>query len=464
LKELKNMKETTFIEKSVIETTAEESFTWHERPGALQRLTPPWQSMKVTSQTSGIKTGTKVRMINYFFGVPVTLEAEHIAYNKGRFFQDTLIKSPFASWVHSHSFFKSENDTSILEDKINYKLPFYFPWFMKGLIRNELKRIFRYRHDVFINDIKRHKQSEKPLTVLLSGASGLLGSALVPFFTTGGHHVYTLVRREPDLSKNEILWDPASGTLDLSTIEHIDVVINLNGAPLAEGRWTDKRKQLIIKSRTTSTALLAKKIAERDQKPELFLSASAIGYYGDCGDREITENDKPGTIFISDVCNQWEDAAEKAVAAGVRTVFGRIGVVLTSGGGALSQMLPAFKAGAGAKISNGNQQMSWISLEDTIGAIWHLIMNQEIEGPVNIVAPSPVTNKTFTKILGRVLGRPAFFRIPSILVKIIWGQMGQEILLAGTKVKPEKLLKTGFKFNHESLEEALRAVMGRMKN
>ncbi len=264
------MKQKTFIQKSVISTTAKDSFSWHERPGALQRLTPPWQNMRVTSQTGDIKTGTRVRMVNIFFGVPITLEAKHIAYEKGKFFQDTLIKSPFASWVHSHSFFESENGTSILEDKINYRLPVYFPLFMKTLINKELKRIFRYRHDVFINDIKRHKLSDKPLTILLSGASGLLGSALIPFFTTGGHNVYTLVRRKPDPVKNELFWDPASNELDLSCIDHIDVVINLNGAPLADGRWTEKRKEVIIKSRTASTALLAEKIAERDQKPELF--------------------------------------------------------------------------------------------------------------------------------------------------------------------------------------------------
>ncbi len=458
------MKDKKFIEESVIDTSAEKSFEWHERPGALQRLTPPWQNMRVTSQTSGINIGTKVRMINYFFGVPVTLEAKHIAYEKGIFFQDTLIKSPFSSWVHSHSFFDSENGTSILEDKINYRLPFYFPWFMKGLINKELKRIFRYRHDIFITDIKRHNLSKKPLTILLSGASGLLGSALIPFFSTGGHRVLTLVRRQPLPDKNEIFWNPSEQSLDLSGIEHIDVVINLNGAPLAEGRWTEKRKQNIIQSRTSSTALLAETIAKRDQKPDFFFTASAIGYYGDCGPKEITEKSDAGNLFISDVCSQWENAAEKAANAGIRTVFGRIGVVLTASGGALAQMLPAFKAGTGAQISNGSQQMSWISLEDTIGAIWHLILNNKIEGPVNIVAPTPVTNKTFTETLGRVLLRPTWFRIPSILVKLIWGQMGLEILLAGTKVKPEKLLNTGFEFAHQTLEEALRSIMGRLRS
>lgn len=450
-----------FIKKSEIQASAKIAFEWHEKPGALQRLTPPWQNMKVLQQAKGIPVGAKVTMVNSFFGFPVTMEAEHIAYEAGVFFQDKLVKSPFSSWTHHHSFFENGEAASVLEDKIEYRLPWYFPGFLKSMVKKELFRIFNYRHNIFMNDIKRHSVSNKPLTILLSGASGLLGSALIPFFTTGGHRVLTLVRRKADPEQNEISWDPATGELDLDDIGKIDVVINLNGSPIAEGRWTKARTKRIVESRTTSTLLLAEKIANLKEKPDLFFSASAIGYYGDCGSKTMNEDDQEGDLFISDVCKAWEDSADKAVQAGIRTVFGRIGIVLTPQGGALERMLPGFHLGLGGKLSNGEQYMSWISLEDIVGAIWHIIMNNDINGPVNLAAPSPVTNKEFTKTIGKVLSRPAVLLVPAWLIKLIWGKMGMELLLSGTKAKPSVLLDTGYAFCHETLEEALRAELGK---
>ncbi len=455
------MRQEIFIKRSDVEASAKIAFNWHAQPGALQRLTPPWQNMKVLQQTGGIQKGARVTMVNYFFGVPIKMEAEHIAYEEGAFFQDKLIKSPFHSWTHSHSLLGSGEDSSTLEDKIEYRLPWYYPGFMKAIVKKELTRIFNYRHNIFQNDIKRHSISKKQLTILISGASGLLGAALIPFFTTGGHRVLTLVRRKADPDKNEISWDPAKGELELDDIGKIDVVINLNGSPIAEGRWTQKRSERIVESRTASTLLLAEKIAGLKEKPELFLSASAIGYYGDCGDRTVNEKEKEGTLFISDVCKIWEDSTEKAVKAGIRTVFGRIGIVLTPQGGALERMLPGFYAGLGGKLGAGKQYMSWISLEDIVGSIWHIINTSDINGPVNLAAPSPVSNKEFTKTIGKVLKRPAVLLVPAWLIKLIWGKMGVELLLSGTKAKPTVLLDTGYTFCHKTLEEALRAELGR---
>lgn len=454
----------TFEKISEIETTAEKSFAWHERPGALMRLTPPWQKMEVETSGHGIAVGTRVKMRNRFFGFSVTLEAEHIDYQKGRLFQDTLIKSPFSSWVHTHLFSETDGDRSVLTDRIRFRLPWYFPWFVKKMIFKELKRIFRHRHDIFMADIRRHNQAEKPLTILISGASGLLGSALIPFFTTGGHRVFPLVRREPDYEKNERYWNPETGEIDLSGIGPIDVVINLNGAPIAEKRWTVERRKVILESRIRTTAFLAETIAALPEKPELFISASAIGYYGDCGQREINESEGPGDLFIADVCRRWEEAAQKASAVGIRTVLGRIGVVLTADGGALEQMLPAFSKGVGARLGNGRQMMSWVSLEDTIGAIWHIIMNRSVTGPVNIVSPEPVSNKVFTKILGKVLKRPSFFVLPAFMVRMLWGEMGEEVLLSSANVDPGKLRRSGYEFCHTDLETALRAEMGLFKD
>lgn len=450
-----------FTKRTVVQASAMDAFKWHERPGALERLTPPWQKMKVSMQGTGIPVGKRVTMTNVFWGVPVKMESEHTDYKEGVYFQDKMIRGPFQSWTHHHSFGEEKNNASTLEDKIEYQLPWYFPWFVKSMVKKELVRIFNYRHSVFANDINRHAGDTEPLTILISGASGLIGSTLIPFFTTGGHRVLTLVRRKADHSKNELFWDPAAGKLDLESAGKIDVVINLNGSPIAEGRWTKARRKKIIESRTTSTLLLAEKIAELKEKPELFLSSSAIGYYGDCGDRSITENDPEGDLFISDVCKKWENAAEKAVNAGVRTVFGRIGIVLTPNGGALEKLLPGFMMGGGAKLSKGEQYMSWISLEDIVGAVWHIIKTKNINGPVNLCGPSPVTNKEFTKTLGRVLSRPAFLFVPSWVVNLIWGEMGVELLLSGANVTPSRLLETGYDFSHKTLEEALSAELGK---
>lgn len=450
-----------FVKKSDIQASAETAFEWHEKPGALQRLTPPWQKMKVLQQSKGISVGATVTMVNYFFGLPVKMEAEHLDYKKGSFFQDTLTKSPFSSWLHNHSFFEKGEEASELEDKIEYSLPWYFPGFLKTKVKKELHRIFKYRHAVFQKDIERQAMSDKPLTILISGASGLLGAALIPFFTTGGHRVLKLVRRSADPLKNEIAWDPAKGELDLDGIGKIDVVINLNGSPIAEGRWTEERKKRIVESRTASTLLLAEKIAELAEKPDLFFSASAIGYYGNSGSNPIDEKGKVGDLYISDVCKVWENSAEKAVTAGVRTVFGRIGIVLTPQGGALEKMLPGFYLGLGGRLSKGDQYMSWISLEDIVGSIWHIIMNKEISGPVNLSGPAPVTNKEFTKTIGKVLSRPAFMLVPGWLINLIWGKMGKELLLSGSNAKPSVLLDSGYNFSHKTLEEALRAELGR---
>ncbi len=389
------------------------------------------------------------------------MEAEHLDYKKGSFFQDTLTKSPFSSWIHNHSFFAKGKEVSELEDKIEYSLPWYFPGFLKIKVKKELRRIFNYRHAVFRKDIERQAMSDKPLTILLSGVSGLLGAALIPFFTTGGHKVLTLVRCTADPLKNEISWDPLKGELDLDDIGKIDVVINLNGSPIAEGRWTEQRKKRIVESRTASTLLLAEKISELKEKPDLFFSASAIGYYGDSGSDAIDEKGRVGDMYISDVCKIWEESAGKAVKTGIRTVFGRIGIVLTPQGGALEKMLPSFYFGLGGRLSKGDQYMSWISLEDIVGAIWHIIMNNEISGPVNLSGPTPVTNKEFAKTIGKVLSRPAFMLIPGWLIYLIWGKMGEELLLSGSKAKPSVLLDSGFNFCHATLEEALRAELGR---
>jgi hypothetical protein len=302
---------------------------------------------------------------------------------------------------------------------------------------------------------------------LISGASGVLGKALIPFLTTGGHRVATLVRRKPDPEKDEIFWDPAKKRLDAGEIESLfpeglDVIIHLAGENIGEGKWTREKKEKIVHSRTLGTGLLAEAAAALNRPPKVFLSASAIGFYGDRSCCLLMEDDEAGCDFISDVCVEWEESAKPALREGIRTAYLRIGVVLTPAGGALERLLPPFLLGAGGKIASGKQYMSWIGIDDVIGSVYHVMMNENIDGPINIVSPNPVTNETFSKTLARVLGRPCLFTVPESLVLKLFGEMGKEVLLSSTRVQPVKLIDTGYGFLHPELSGALSHLLGKL--
>ncbi len=450
----------TYKKQSRINCSAPALFAWHERPGALERLTPPWMVLKAVSATNGIYPGSRVRVNFSVVGLPFAMEAEHLEYQPPHMFKDRLVKSPFSKWTHTHGFSDLEGDTSALEDSICYSFPFYFTGWMKKLAEQEVARMFEFRHRVTREDIDRHRACPGPLTVLVSGAGGVIGRQLCCFLTTGGHRVIRLVRRRPQPGGDEIFWDPTLGQLDLSAAGPIDAVVNLNGNPIFSRWWTRKRRAEIIQSRTDSTRTLALALAGLASPPEVFISASAVGYYGETGDRVVTEVSPRGNLFISKVCQEWERAAAPAAAAGIRTVFARIGVALTPGGGALAQLLPAFQLGLGARIANGGQYMSWISMDDILYALYHTIYTPTLEGALNLVAPAPATNNDFTQTLAAVLGRSAPFVIPGGAVELLWGKRGKEVLLASTRVMPEKLLASGFRFRHPGLNDALGDALG----
>ena len=301
-------------------------------------------------------------------------------------------------------------------------------------------------------------EKENALRFVLSGASGLLGSALDSLLSAKGHEVHRLVRRSPK-TKSEIEWDPEKGTIDRARLEGTDVFVHLSGENVGEGRWTEARKKVLVSSRTHTTGLLARTIAELEKKPRRFLSASAIGYYGDQRTGALTETAGRGDGFLADVCDQWERATAPAEKAGVETVHMRIGVVLSREGGALAKLLPVFKLGAGGPVGSGRQVMSWISLADAVRAFHFVALAKEMSGAVNVVSPNPVENGTLAKTLGRVLGRPAFVRVPELAIEVMFGQMGRETVLASQRVVPERLLAAGFAFEHPELEDALRAAL-----
>jgi len=461
------MRKEIFIKRSKINAPVREVFKWHSRPGAIERMSPPWDPLDIVYKSGEIEKGAKTIMKISAGPLPLKIRwiAEHIEYKENRLFRDRQIKGPFAHWIHTHRFIPDGTDKCYLADEIEYALPInpFGNFFGSSLINQRLERIFHFRHTTLAYDIADHlRQKDKgPLTFLISGASGLLGSSLVPFLTTGGHRVIRLVRKSPLSAENEVFWDPASGLLDLDGIENIDVVIHLAGESIGQGRWTKEKKKKIVESRNKSTSLIAEKIAKLDPLPKVLISASAIGYYGNRGDKPLTEEDTCGADFISGVCSEWEQAAASAKIKGVRTVFLRIGITLSPLGGALNKLLLPFKLCLGGKLGPGNQYMSWIGIDDVIGAIYHVVSNNNIEGPINVVAPNPVTNLEFTKTLGKVLSRPTLFSVPETVIKPAFGEMGREILLSSTRVVPNKLLATGYRFRNPDLEGALRHLLGK---
>lgn len=290
------------------------------------------------------------------------------------------------------------------------------------------------------------------MNILISGASGLIGRALMQYLPSCGHTVYQLQRHS---NNSPFYWSPQSGTVQLDDSIAIDGVINLNGVNIGDKNWSPSRKQAIIDSRINSTELLAKTLANMTQKPKVLINASAIGYYGDTGNTLVDEQHDAGHNFLSDIVRPWEAAAQPAIDAGIRTVFMRSGVVLSAQGGALAKMLLPFKLCLGGKIGAGQQYMSWISLLDEVRAIDFLLTQTDIHGPVNLTAPNPVTNHEFTQALGQSLKRPTPFPMPEFIVKTLFGEMGELLLLGSARVQPNVLLHAGFEFSHPTLSTAL---------
>jgi uncharacterized protein (TIGR01777 family) len=304
--------------------------------------------------------------------------------------------------------------------------------------------------------------------VLVTGSSGLIGTALVETLVTGGHQVTRLVRRtavpgpRPD-GITDVRWDPAKGTIDSASLAEgatIDGVVHLAGAGVGDKRWTPARKQVILTSRTDSTSLLVATLADLPTPPPVLVSASAVGYYGDRGEDVLDEDSSAGHGFLADVCVAWEESAAPATAAGIRTVVLRTGIVLSGSGGALGRQLPLFRLGVGGKIGSGRQYRSWITLDDHVGAVLHCITDPSLSGPVNATAPHPATDAELAKALGAALHRPSFVAVPTPALKLVLGaEMAADMVLASQRVLPARLTAAGYRFAHTDLDEAVRSVL-----
>jgi uncharacterized protein (TIGR01777 family) len=298
------------------------------------------------------------------------------------------------------------------------------------------------------------------MKVLVTGSSGLIGSALMPFLGAGGHEPVRLVRSKPSDGSPNVFWNPESGEVDSTRLEGLDAVVHLAGENIT-GKWTSAKKTRIRDSRINGTRTLCEALAGLARPPRVLISASATGYYGDRGTETLYEDSSVGQGFLADVCRAWEAAADPAVNAGIRVVYLRLGMVLSPSAGALAQMLSPFGLGLGGRIGSGRQYWSWITLDDVIGAIHHALTTEVLEGPVNAVSPCPVTNLEFTRTLGRVLSRPTLLRLPAFATRLAVGEMADEVLLASTRVEPAQLRGTGYRFRHSNLEDALYRLLQR---
>lgn len=297
------------------------------------------------------------------------------------------------------------------------------------------------------------------MKILVSGSHGLVGKALINALTTDGHEVLRLVRRSRSVGAPEVEWHPNQGQIDAEHLEGFDVVVHLAGESIASGRWTENKKRAIRESRVKGTTLLSETLARLSRPPSVFLCASAIGYYGDRGDELLTEQSAPGKDFLSSVCLEWENATKPALEKGIRTISTRFGIILDPEGGALAQMLTPFRIGVGGKVGSGKQWMSWIALDDVVNGLKFLIADKRVQGPVNFVAPNPVTNEEFTKTLGRTLSRPTIFPVPAFAARLAFGELADALLLSSQKVEPSVLEDNGFLFSWPTLEPALQHIL-----
>ncbi len=395
----------------------------------------------------------------------LTWEALHGPCVEGISFEDTQLRGPFRRWHHVHRFEDTASGSALI-DIVDWEAPlgclgrFFGGW----KIRRELARLFHFRHvrtrlDLEHQLVYKESAMSAPLRIAVTGASGFVGRALIPYLTTAGHEVFRLVRRATR-DPREITWDPAAGVLDPKSLEGIDAVIHLAGESVGEGRWTETRKALIRDSRVLGTRTLVDAIKRMERPPKVLVSASAVGFYGTSEDSTFDESSPAGKDFLASICEAWEGEACAAEASGVRVVTPRLGVILDPRGGALQKLIKPFKAGLGGRIGSGRQWMSWVAMDDVVYAIDHAIQT-DLRGPYNVVAPNPVTQAEFARTLARTLSRPSIFPLPAFAVRALFGEMGDSVLLSGQRTLPRVLETSGYKFALPVLEPALRHLLGR---
>ncbi|CAM3380301.1 TIGR01777 family protein [Mycobacterium intermedium] len=442
---------------TVVDAPRDDVFDWHARPGAFTRLSPPWQPMRLVSEAESVKDGRAI------LALPGGLRwiAQHQAgsYDPPTCFVDDLSSDGLASlppriirrWRHTHLFEDAGPNRTRVIDRLDTPVPAF-----------ALRPMFAYRHRQLADDLAAHQLASEhgltPLTIAVTGASGLVGTALTAFLSTGGHRVIRLVRRQPQ-SSLERRWDPAHPDADLLT--GVDALVHLAGASIA-GRFTEKHRNAIRDSRIGPTRRLAELVTRTSDGPKVFVCASAIGYYGyDRGDETLSEDSDRGDGLLADVVVEWEEATSPATQI-ARVVQVRTGIVQSPAGGTLRLMRPLFSAGLGGRLGSGQQWLSWIGIDDLVDVYHRALWDTTLAGPVNAVAPQPVRNADYTRTLARVLRRPAVLPVPALGPRVLLGEQGaRELACASQRVEPHRLAQAGHRFRWPDLDPALRHLLGR---
>lgn len=441
----------THLQRSALPDSPTTVFDWHDRPGAFERLTPPWEDVRMVERVGGLEAGAKLELSMPMLG-PIRTRwlGEHTWCERPHGFIDVQNRGPFASWTHTHRFEAAGEGTEMV-DQIDWKAPLG-PLGIVGhpLIRGRLARTFGWRHERVALDLRRHREAAlSPKRIAISGSTGLVGTALTAFLQTGGHTVVPLTRHRDRLG---IFWDPTGGEVGPG-LEDVDAVIHLAGAPIAESAWTPEHKAAIRDSRVLGTRTLVD--ALRKLPPKTLISTSAIGFYGDRGEEVLDESSSAGTGFLADVGRAWEHATSPLAEAGWSVATVRVGLVISGRGGLLGPLLPLFRSGLGGRLGSGQQWMSCIHLDDLVG-LFHHVLAHDLTGVFNGTSPEPVRNRDFTAALASALWRPALAPAPAPILRAVLGrEKTNELLLASQRVQPTAALESDFRFDHPALPEAL---------
>jgi hypothetical protein len=443
---------------SVIDAPIYEVFDWHSRPGAFARLAPPWQPAKLIAEADSLENGRAE--LGFPGGLRWVADHQPDGYDPPRRFVDSIGTEGLASlplglalrWRHTHDFEEVSDERTRVIDRVDTPVP-----------ARALRAMFRYRHRQLADDIAVHRRAAAhglaPLTVAVTGSSGLVGAQLSAFLSTGGHRVIRLVRHAATKS-GERQWDPDDP--DPGLLAGVDAVIHLAGASIA-GRFTEEHRAAIRDSRIDPTRRLAELIAQSADRPKVLISASAVGFYGyDRGDETLTEDSERGDGFLADVVADWENATTPAREAGTRVVLVRTGIVQSPAGGTLRLFWPLFAAGLGGRLGNGRQWLSWIGIDDLVDVYHRALWDTDLSGPVNAVAPDPVRNVDYTRTLAHVLRRPALLPVPPFGPRLLLGEQGaRELACANQRVLPARLEQADHHFRRPDLEQTLRHLLGR---
>lgn len=461
--------------------SAKALFAYHEQPGALKRLIPPWENAKVLSASDGIRDGSRVQLQFRKFGIPLTWKALHSEYSPPTLFVDTQLSGPFRFWQHRHMMHAANGSQSTLTDRIEYEPPLGVLGrsLLGGMVRRQVDSMFQYRHEVTRLDLELANQLaglgvHSQRCIAITGVSGMVGGRLASLLSVLGHRVISLERPKKSgraigtLQSSDnfetLEWRPEQGVSESERLEGIDAVVHLAGANIAGKRWNDARKRALWESRVLPTERLATQLSELTQPPKAFVTASGVGIYGDRGPELLNEESEVGHGFLPELAQAWESATDPAKNGNTRVCHARFGIILDPKEGALAKMLPIFKMGGGGRLGSGDQWMAWIHLDDAVAALLWLCFHRDANGPVNVTAPQSLQNREFTTHLGKALGRPTILPAPAAGLRLVLGEMADGLLLASNRVVPERLEQLEMPYRYRTLPECFKALLPSVGN